>query len=296
MTSPAQASEALATSPAPAWTRWWLVAAGVYNLAWGALVAVRPQAIFEWTGTPRINLPEVWQCVGMMVGVYGVGYLIASEDSRRNAGLVLVGLLGKLLGPLGFIVSAVRGQLPWQFGWVVVLNDLVWWVPFCLILRDASRAGVFGRQKFVWESRFAATPEAVFAFHESPAALTQLIPPWEPMRVEQSAGSLAVGSRVVLAGNTGPLPIRWVALHTEYAPPQLFADQQVSGPFIYWYHRHWMLPDGTGGTILRDEVDYCLPAEPFGRWFAGWFIRGKLERMFAYRHQVTRAAVESTGK
>ncbi|MGE3842746.1 MAG: SRPBCC family protein [Vicinamibacterales bacterium] len=142
------------------------------------------------------------------------------------------------------------------------------------------------------ETRISAPPAVVFHFHEHPDALTKLIPPWERMRVVSAAGSLRVGSRVVLRGRAWGVPIQWVAVHTEYAPPHLFADRQESGPFANWYHRHLMLDDGRGGTLLRDEVDYELPLALLGGWLAGWLVRRKLERMFAYRHEVTKRALE----
>jgi ligand-binding SRPBCC domain-containing protein len=147
--------------------------------------------------------------------------------------------------------------------------------------------------KYVKETRIAATPETVFRFHESPDALRSLIPPWEKMTVAESDGSLAIGSRVVLRGRMGPIPIAWVAVHTEYAPPHLFADRQESGPFAAWHHRHHMLDDGRGGTILRDEVDYAVPMGKIGQFFGGWFVRRKLEKMFAYRHETTKRLIES---
>jgi hypothetical protein len=147
---------------------------------------------------------------------------------------------------------------------------------------------------FVKESRIAAAPEVVFRFHESPGALRHLIPPWEKMEVVESSQSLRPGSKVVLKGTVlGFLPVRWVAVHTEYDPPRLFADRQESGPFAYWYHRHLFLDDGQGGTVLRDEVEYRPPLGWLGRWLGGWLVRRKLEAMFAYRHETTRRLVES---
>ena len=147
--------------------------------------------------------------------------------------------------------------------------------------------------KFVKESRLAASPEVVFAFHESPGALARLTPPWEKVRVVEGGESIKVGSRVVLETWLGPVPLRWVAEHTEYDPPRLFADRQVSGPFASWYHRHHILSDGQGGTILRDEVDYEPPLGGLGSWVGGGFLRRKLQKMFDYRHMKTREIVES---
>ena len=146
--------------------------------------------------------------------------------------------------------------------------------------------------KFVKESRIAATPAEVFAFHESPGALEALTPPWEKMKVIESSGSIRPGARVVLETKIGPIPLRWVAIHTEYEPDRLFADRQEHGPFARWYHRHHFLDDGEGGTILRDEVDYEVPLGALGRLFSGKFVRKKLERMFEYRHEQTRRLVK----
>ena len=147
--------------------------------------------------------------------------------------------------------------------------------------------------RYVKESAIKATPREVFDFHESPNALTLLIPPWENMQVVESAGSLKPVSRVVLKGRKGIIPMKWVAVHTEYDPPYLFADKQESGPFSYWYHRHHMLDDGEGGTILRDEVEFLPPLGMVGRVLGGWFILRQLEKIFTYRHETTKRAVES---
>ncbi len=290
----------LHSSGVPAWSRRWLYAAGLYNLIWGAATIAFPHLLFDVAGIQRINYPEIWQCVGMIVGVYGIGYIIAADDSRTHWPIVLVGLLGKIFGPIGFAFALRIGTFPPLFGTTILTNDLVWWIPFTLILWDAAmnqgkrvRAAPASALHFVKESRINAPPEVVFDFHEQPAALTQLIPPWEKMQVVESAGSLEPGSRVVLRGHLGPLPIEWVAVHTEYEPPRLFADRQESGPFTWWYHRHRFSDDGAGGTILRDEVEYEAPLGLIGKWLGGWLIRRKLERMFAYRHETTRRFVES---
>jgi hypothetical protein len=73
----------------------------------------------------------------MIVGVYGVGYTVAAFAPARHWPIVLVGLLGKIFGPMGFVWAASRGELPWIAGWTILTNDLIWWVPFALILRHA---------------------------------------------------------------------------------------------------------------------------------------------------------------
>ncbi|MFM8539022.1 MAG: SelL-related redox protein [Planctomycetaceae bacterium] len=125
---------------APVWMSWWLVAAGIYNLAWGALTVLVPRWLFDLTGMEPPSYPFIWQCVGMIVGVYGIGYLAAARDPFRHWPIVLVGFLGKIFGPLGYVGGVLKGEVPPAFGVTLPTNDLIWWIPFGLILYHAFRA------------------------------------------------------------------------------------------------------------------------------------------------------------
>jgi hypothetical protein len=126
----------------PTWMRWVLLAAAVYNVAWGAAVVLAPNAAFHLAGVEPPLYPQIWQCVGMIVGVYGVGYAIAAFDPLRHWPIVLVGLLGKVLGPIGFVWSIGSGAFPLAFAWTILTNDLIWWIPFGLILWHALSASM----------------------------------------------------------------------------------------------------------------------------------------------------------
>jgi small multidrug resistance pump len=114
--------------------------AAAYNIAWGAWVILLPTSFWTLVQMPAPEYLFLWQCIGMIVGVYGVGYWIAAGDPLRHWPIVLVGLLGKVLGPLGFLDAAIRGTVPWRFGATILTNDLIWWAPFGLILWAAYRA------------------------------------------------------------------------------------------------------------------------------------------------------------
>jgi ligand-binding SRPBCC domain-containing protein len=142
--------------------------------------------------------------------------------------------------------------------------------------------------KFVKESIIKAAPERVFAFHELPDAFERLMPPWENARIVQKADISKIGSRAIIEQKIfGVVPSRWIAEHTKYEPSQMFEDVQISGPFAKWRHRHIVLPHADG-AILRDEIEYEPPLWIFGALAAPFAIVPKLEKMFAYRHEVTR--------
>ncbi len=123
---------------APDWMGVALKLAGIYNLLFGLWVIGWPDGWFALSGMESPRYPFLWQCIGMIVGVYGVGYLAASTAPLRHWPIVLVGLLGKVFGPIGFVWAAWQGDLPWQAGWMIVFNDLIWWVPFTMILWGAA--------------------------------------------------------------------------------------------------------------------------------------------------------------
>ena len=147
--------------------------------------------------------------------------------------------------------------------------------------------------RFVKESRIAAPPSEVFAFHEAPGAFERLAPPGRKLEVLEGGDSIRDGARLTFRTALGPLPITWVAEHSEYDPPHGFADRQVSGPFASWFHRHRFLDDGEGGTILRDEVDYQPPLGLLGRLLAGPLLVRMLRQMFDHRHEVTKRLLEA---
>lgn len=133
-----------------------------------------------------------------------------------------------------------------------------------------------------------ATPERVFAFHEQPGALALLTPPWERARVVRAARISEVGSVAIVETRLfGVIPVRWIARHTVYDPPRFFEDVQERGPFRRWRHRHIITPHAAGAT-LRDEIEYEPPLGILGKLAEPFLIRPRLEKLFAYRHKVTR--------
>ncbi len=114
-----------------------LRAAAVYNILWGAWVVLFPDHFFNLVGMEPLNHPMVWQGMGMVIGVYGLGYWWASGDPARHWPIVAVGFLGKIFGPLGFAFNYLQGAVPFEFIYTLITNDFIWWVPFFLILKYA---------------------------------------------------------------------------------------------------------------------------------------------------------------
>ncbi len=116
-----------------------LKAAAIYNIIWGLWVVLFPLHFFELTGMAKPTYPVIWQGMGMVIGLYGLGYWWASYDAIRHWPIIAVGLLGKVFGPIGFFINYFMGLVPAAFGFTLITNDLIWWIPFFLILKATHK-------------------------------------------------------------------------------------------------------------------------------------------------------------
>lgn len=111
--------------------------AGLYNLAWGLWTGLQPQWLFQVAGMETMVHPEVFACLGMVIGVYGLLYLEVARRPEHGFAIAAVGMLGKLLGPGGWAIAVATGRWPPETGILILTNDLIWWGPFAIYLRDA---------------------------------------------------------------------------------------------------------------------------------------------------------------
>ena len=96
--------------------------AGAYNIAFGLWAVIWPQAFFSWFVLDPPRYPAIWACLGMVVGVYGLLYLHAARHLETARPIIAVGLLGKVLGPIGMVLT---------FGWTFALLQ-VQTLPFAV--------------------------------------------------------------------------------------------------------------------------------------------------------------------
>jgi len=53
---------------------------------------------------------------------------------------MLVWFLGEIFGPLGYVMGVAKGEVSAAFGWTLPTNDLLWWIPFGMMLYYAWKA------------------------------------------------------------------------------------------------------------------------------------------------------------
>jgi small multidrug resistance pump len=121
--------------PAPRWQKLALLVASLQCLIWGGfiiLLPVRSSASYGLAEVPREIF--LWQGTGLVIFLYGVGYWIASTNPRKHWSVILIGLMAKTLGPVGIAWSVWQRQIPGRVLLLIPINDIVWWVPFSVIL------------------------------------------------------------------------------------------------------------------------------------------------------------------
>lgn len=145
--------------------------------------------------------------------------------------------------------------------------------------------------KFKYSSLINARPETVWNFYERLDILQLLTPPWQPVKIIRREGGLDVGAVSEFRILLGPIPVQWVATHTECDRPHLFVDEQTEGPMASWTHRHEFAEEN-GMTRLTDAIDFAIPGGPIVDLLLGWWVKLRLEDMFRYRHKVTKRECE----
>lgn len=136
--------------------------AAIYNIAFGLWACLWKRAFFTSLEMAPPNYPGLWQCLGMVVGFYGVLYASAAWRLDRAKLIIAIGLAGKILGPIGLIMTIHSGEWPLRALSLVVCNDLIWWLPFTLFLLEGTRSAERLRAAAPWLC-FAANTAAAMA-------------------------------------------------------------------------------------------------------------------------------------
>lgn len=130
-----------------AWMTWVLRLAGIYNLLWGTWSILFPTHFWSLMGMKPPEYLFLWQGLGMLIGLFGVGYWLAAANPARYWPIIFIGLLSKVSGVLGFLDAwLIQASLPAHFGLTTLVNDLLWWIPFSLILIHAYKVNELARR------------------------------------------------------------------------------------------------------------------------------------------------------
>lgn len=136
--------DACRTTASRAITPWmtrllWFV--GGYNLLAGLGMLCLYHEGFKLLGMtkPDVNLPV--QLVGILVGLFGVGYWMVAAHPFENRSVLLLGFWSKLLGSVLGLYYVFAGKLPLFFLALLFFSDIIYLPPFAVILRRLRPIG-----------------------------------------------------------------------------------------------------------------------------------------------------------
>lgn len=121
--------------------------AGGYNLLAGLGMLCLYHEGFKLLGVekPSFNLPV--QLVGVLVGLFGVGYWLVAASPVENRNVLALGFWSKALGSVLGCYYTAAGKLPLWFLGVLFVSDIVYLVPFYVICRRLYALARAGRTR-----------------------------------------------------------------------------------------------------------------------------------------------------
>jgi len=125
--------------------------------------------------------------------------------------------------------------------------------------------------------------QEVFSFFGDASNLEAITPPFLKFKILTPLPiDMRKGTRIEYSLSLFGFPIRWKTLISDWNVNTSFVDEQISGPYATWIHRH-EFEATENGTLMRDTVDYEEPFGVIGQIAHKLFIRHTLNRIFDYR-------------
>jgi ligand-binding SRPBCC domain-containing protein len=137
-----------------------------------------------------------------------------------------------------------------------------------------------------FETKLYRPLDEIFNFFSTAENLDQVTPDdlgfsiLSPLPIKMNVGTL-IDYRITLMG----VPFFWRTLISDWEPPYRFVDQQLKGPYVFWHHEH-TFEQKDGYVLMTDRVHYLSPGWIFEPLVDSLFVRGQLNKMWAYRSKI----------
>ncbi len=116
------------------WMRGLLLLAGAYNLGWGFFIYNFPNAFYQWVSQSREAAPGIVEWQGLGVMLFGLVYATVAIYPTTLWYLLAVGIASKIFGAAWFYWFILEGMSTRQYLFHLIMNDLIWVIPFTVIL------------------------------------------------------------------------------------------------------------------------------------------------------------------
>ena len=142
---------------------------------------------------------------------------------------------------------------------------------------------------FEQTQRFEQSRDLIFAHFERAELLAELTPSWlnfvllTPPPIHMYQGRI-IDYTIRQFG----WRLRWRSIISHYRAPEYFVDEQLTGPYSFWFHEHRFVENDDGSTTMIDTVHYALPnwlPNFLSQWVNRVWVYPQLKRIFGYREK-----------
>ena len=139
----------------------------------------------------------------------------------------------------------------------------------------------------VFEAQFElpCSPDEAFTFLTTPETILQISPPDMGLKYVAVPDQYHLGAKiefqVISFGQVQTIHHEVI----EFEEPNIFVETMTKGLAPRWVHTHRFEPNGTGGVIVVDEIDFDKPGGIIGLMISEQKIIDSLEDGFDYRRR-----------
>lgn len=134
------------TAPLRPWMCYLLRFAGTFNLLAGFGMICLIHEGYKLLGVPKPQLILPVQIMGILVGLFGVGYHLVASNPIENRNILMLGFWSKAISSAFALWYVGRGRLGPGFGVVVFFADVIYLPFFYVILRRLYRLAAAQRR------------------------------------------------------------------------------------------------------------------------------------------------------
>ena len=127
------------------WMRRLLIFAGLFNLTAGVGMCVFYHEGYKILGIEKPDLVLPDQVMGVLVALFGVGYLLVAQKPLENRNILMLGFWSKAISSAFALAYLAAGTLPLFFLPVLFFSDIIYLPFFYVIMRRIDRAAAIVR-------------------------------------------------------------------------------------------------------------------------------------------------------
>ncbi|MEZ7956388.1 MAG: SRPBCC family protein [Rubritalea sp.] len=134
------------------------------------------------------------------------------------------------------------------------------------------------------EQELPISMDEAWAFFSTPANLEKLTPKNLRFKILSCSHDTMVEGQII-SYKIRLMPLVWMNWVTEIKQVKerhFFVDDQRSGPYKIWHHRH-TFTETENGVLMQDQIHYLLPFGMIGKIVHALFVKAQLKRIFSYR-------------